>query len=251
MKTSIKIIIIFSVVVIAVPFLWQELPELSLSKKINAEKMSAFFTALGSFLTAVTIYLLYKQIKEQIEDRKAASRPDLYPERQFFTLIREKNFPKLTRDKKNDVLAGLISLHNIGLGAAKEIMVKWHFKKDILKPLITPEFVQLYTNRETERNHSFVSPNNTLEIQLPLMYLATLSSFEDGWAEVVWEELFLEISYKDIHDFECPVKIFKVVVYVGANYVSFEFARTKSILLTDNTTITSTQLLYEKKDKNT
>lgn len=126
MKTLIKILILCSVIIVVL-FLWQELPDLSLSKKINAEKVSAFFAAIGSLLTAVTVYLLYKQIKEQIEDRKAASRPDLYPERQFFTLVRERSFPKLTRDKKDEVLAGLISLHNIGLGAAKEITVKWHF----------------------------------------------------------------------------------------------------------------------------
>lgn len=248
MKTLIKVVIFCSLVIIVL-FLWEELPDLSLSKKINAEKASAFFTAIGSLLTAVTVYLLYKQIKEQIEDRKAGSRPDLYPERQFFTLIREKKFPKLTRNKKEDVLAGLISLHNIGLGAAKEITVKWHFKKNILAPLINPELLQLYSNRETERNYSFVSPNNQIEIQLPLMYLATLSSFKDGWAEVVWEELFLEVSYKDIHDFECPTKIFKVMVYVGAHYATFEFSRTKSILLNDKSTIISTDLLYQKKDK--
>lgn len=80
------------------------------------------------------------------------------------------------------------------------------------------------------------------------MYLATLSSFKDGWAEVVWEELFLELSYKDIHDFECPIKIFKVVVYIGAHYASFEFTRTKSILLTDKSTIISTMFLNQNKN---
>lgn len=249
MKSIIKILILCSVIIVIL-FFWQELPDFSLSKKINAEKVSAFFTAIGSLLTAVTVYLLYKQIKEQIEDRKASSRPDLYPERQFFTLIRERNFPKLTRDKKDEVLAGLISLHNIGLGAAKEITVRWHFKKDILAPLINPDLVQLYINRETERNYSFVSPNNQIEVQLPLMYLASLSSFKDDWAEVVWEELFLEISYKDIHDFECPVKKFKVVVYVGANYASFEFTRTNSIALTPKSTMTSTELSVTKDRQN-
>lgn len=220
-----------------------------MSKKINAEKASAFFTAIGSLLTAVTVYLLYKQIKEQIEDRKASSRPDLYPERQFFTMIRERNFPKLTREKKDEVLDGLISLHNIGLGAAKEITVKWHFKKDILASLINPDLVQLYSNRETERNYSFVSPNNQIEVQLPLMYLASLSSFKDGWAEVIWEELFLEMSYKDIHDFECPAKIFKVVVFVGAHYASFDFTRINSISLSDKSTIRSPEFLVPKNDQ--
>ena len=127
--------------------------------------------------------------------------------------------------------------------------MKWHFKKDVLAPHINPDLVQLYTNRETERNYSFVSPNNQIEIQLPLMYLATLSSFKAGWAEVMWEELFLELSYKDIHDFECPIKIFKVAVCVGAHYASFEFTRTKSILLTDKSTIISTMLLDHNKNE--
>lgn len=245
MKLILKILILCSIIIVIL-FLWQELSDLSLTKKINAEKVSAFFTAIGSLLTAVTVYLLYNQIKTQIEDRKASSRPDLYPERQFFTLIQERNFPKLTRDKKEDVLAGLISLHNIGLGAAKEITVKWHFKKDILTPLINTDLVQLYTNRETERQYSFVSPNNQIEVQLPLMYLASLSSFKDGWAEVVWEELFLEIAYKDIHDFDCPVKKFKVVVYVGANYASFNFTRADTIILSDKSTLISTELLISK-----
>lgn len=245
MKSILKTLIVCFLIIVIL-FLWRELPDLSLSKKINAEKVSAFFAAIGSLLTAVTVYLLYKQIKEQIEDRKASSRPDLYPERQFFTLIKERNFPKLTRDNKGDVLAGLISLHNIGLGAAKEITVKWHFKKDILTQLINPDLVQLYTNRETERPYSFVSPNNQIEVQLPLMYLASLSSFKDGWAEVVWEELFLEITYKDIHDFDCPIKKFKVIVHVGANYASFNFTRTDSITLSDKSTMISTDLLVSK-----
>jgi hypothetical protein len=229
------------------PFLWHEFPNLSFSKKINAEKVSSFFTAIGSLLTAVTVYLLYKQINEQIEDRKASSRPDLFPENQFFTLTQKGDFPKLTRDKKEDVLAGLISLHNIGLGAAKEIKIKWYFKKDILAPLITSDLIQLYSNRETERNYSFVSANNQIEIQLPLMYLASLSSFKNGWSEMLWEELFLEISYKDIHDFDYPAKKFKVLVYVGAFFVSFNFVRTASIFLNAKSTMMGRELLVTKK----
>lgn len=242
MKSILKLLILCSVIIIIL-FLWKELPDLSLSKKINAEKVSSFFTAIASLLTAVTVYLLYNQIKEQIEDRRASSRPDLYPENQFFTLIKRQNFPELIRDKKDDNLIGLISLHNIGLGAAKEITVKWQFRKDIIVPLIAVDLVNVYSNRETERSYSFVSPNNQIEVQLPLMYLASLSSFKEGWSEMVWEELFLEISYKDIHDFHCPVKIFKVVVYVGALYASFNFIRTNSIVLTDKSTMISTALL--------
>ena len=242
MKSIIKVLLLGSIILLIL-FLWQELPDWSWSKKINPEKVSSFFTAIGSLLTAVSIYLLYIQINEQIEDRKAASRPDLYPENQFFNLIPQSNFPKLIRDKKEDVLAGLISLHNIGLGAAKQIKIKWHFNKNILAPLVSQDLVQLYSNRESESYYSFVSPNNKLEIQLPLMYLASLSSFESGWLDMVWEELFLEISYKDIHDFHCPIKKFKVLVYVGANYTSFNFSETNDISLNDESTKISRALL--------
>ena len=243
MKLIIKLLILCSTIILIL-FLWKEFPDWSPSKKINAEKISSFFTAIGSLLTAATVFLLYNQIKEQIEDRKASSRPDLYPEDQFFTMIQQRNFPKLSRDKKEDVLAGLICLHNIGLGAAKEITVKWQFQKDVLGLLLLDnDLGEFYSKRETERNYSFVSPNNQIEIQLPLMYIASLSSFKEGWAEMIWEELFLEISYKDIHDFNCPVKKFKVIVYVGALFVSFKFFRTDSIILSDKSTMVSTALL--------
>lgn len=222
-------------------FLWKEFPDLSLSKKINAEKVSSFFIAIGSLLTAITIYLLYKQMKEQIEDRKAASRPRLYPERQFFALVQQKPLPKLTRDEKEDVLAGSIFLHNVGLGAAIEIKVNWRFQKNILAPMIEPNFVNIYSNRPTEQNYAFIPSNKQIDIQVPLMYLASLSSFKDGWSEMIWEELFLEITYKDIHNFAYSNK-FKVVTYVGALYVLFTFSRVDSIILSNESSMISTEL---------
>ncbi|WP_336518566.1 hypothetical protein [Pollutibacter soli] len=246
MKSLVGTLISCSVFIIVL-FLWQEIPDFSISKKINAEKVSSFFTAIGSLLTAVTVYLLYKQIKEQIEDRKASSKPDLYPGNQFFDFDQQTDFPKLTRDNKIEVLIGLISLHNIGLGAAKEITVKWWFKKDVLMPLITNGLAQVYANRETERQYSFVPANNHIDIPLPIMYLASLGSFKNGWSEMLWEELFLEISYRDIHDFDYPTKKFKVDVYVGALYVSVNFTKTDKIVLSNESTMISTVLIGTKK----
>ena len=76
------------------------------------------------------------------------------------------------------------------------------------------------------------------------MYLASLSSFEKGWSEMIWEELFLELSYKDIHDFVYNDK-FKVVTHVGAYYVEFTFSTVGSIALSDESTMISTELLYQ------
>jgi len=242
MKSIIKILI-SCVAIILVFYVWNEFSDLSLSKKINDQKMSSFFTAISSMLTAVTVFLLYKQITELIENRKSSNRPDLYPEDQFFTMHLSEDFPTLKRDNNEDRLSGLISLHNIGLGAAKEITVKWYFKKDLVAPLIKPSLEKLYTNRKTEENYSFVLPKNKIDIQLPLMYLASLASFKEEWSEVIWEDLFLEISYKDIHDYPSHSKIFSVTTYVGKLFVSFKFTPSPSIKLSEKSMIKSTALI--------
>ena len=241
MKSIIKLFILCALFLLIL-FSWQEFSDISLSKKINAEKVSSFFTAIGSLLTAITVFLLYKQIKEQIEDRKASSKPDLYPADQFFSLSQDKVMPKLSREKKTDVLNGLISIHNIGLGAAKEITLKWHYNSDVLAPLVDSGLREFYKNAETEDNHSFISANNQMEKQIPLMYISSLAFFRPGWTEMIWEDLFLEISYKDIHDFQYSPKIFKVTVNVSSHYAAFRFHKADSVRLSKESTMRSTML---------
>lgn len=243
MKLLIKLFILCSVVLLVL-FLWREIPDLSISKKINPEKVSSFFTAIGSLLTAITVFLLYEQIKEQIEGRRAASKPDLYPADQFFNLKHDKIMPRLTRDKKNEALSGLISIHNIGFATAKEIIVRWRFNKDLLGKLVEGGLKDFYMSEETEDAFSFVSANSQLDAQLPLIYMASFSSFKSGWTLTIWEELYLEISYKDIHDFLYSTKIFKATVYVDLNFVRFEFKRVDFVNLSNESTIRSP--LFEK-----
>jgi hypothetical protein len=244
MKRYIILIAILSIILLIL-FFWQEWNDLSYLKKINPEKFSSFFSALGSILTAITVYLLYAQYKEQIEDRKAASRPDLYPEDQFFSVINNEKSPMvlLKREKKIDELNGLFNIHNIGFGAAKEISIKWHFSKELISLLISPEFIKLYSNFKIEQNYSFINVGKNIEVQFPIMYLASLSYFKNGWSEMKWEELFLEISHVDIHDFKSPSKFFKVDVYVNSNYASFRFSRVNEFLLSNSSTMKSMILL--------
>lgn len=249
MKSIIKILITTTIILLIL-FFWKEFPDLSLSKKINAEKVSSFFTAIGSLLTALTVFLLYKQIKEQIEDRKAASKPDLYPADQFFSLLQDRVMPKLTRDKKNETLNGLISIHNIGLGAAKEITVTWHFNKEILASLLDEKIglKEFYTNYVDSDTFSFVLPNNQLETQLPLIYISSMAHYKPGWTQMIWEDLFLEISYKDIQDFKYSSKIFKAKVYVSSNFASFNFKRVDSIKLSEKSTMKSAMFENDSED---
>ena len=245
MKLTLRILIFF-ILLIFILYLWNEFPDLSLSKKINAEKVSSFFIAISSLLTAVTVFLIYNQILEQIENRKAASKPVLYPEDQFFSIEDNTGFAKLKRENKNESLIGLISLHNIGLGAAKEISVKWHFNESLLKPLIVQALQEIYSNKNIDKKYSFISANKQIEVQLPLMYLASLSAFKKGWTETIWEELYLEIIYKDIHDFTYPSIIFEVIAYVNSTHVLLKFHKADSIKLSASTTMRSTLLENEK-----
>ena len=63
---------------------------------------------------------------------------------------------------------------------------------------------------------------------------------------MLWEELFLEISHVDIHDFKSPSKYFKVDVYVNSNYASFRFSRVNEIVLSKNSTMESMIILNSK-----
>ena len=184
MKSIIKLFILCTILLLVL-FLWQELPELSPLKKINAEKVSSFFTAIGSLLTALTVFLLYKQIKEQIEDRKASSKPDLYPADKLFKMEYDKTMHRLTRDGKAEGLSGLISIHNIGFGAAKEITINWRLNSEVLSKLVDGGLKEFYKGSEVDDSFSFVSANNQIEAQLPLLYMASLSSFQPVCTQLV------------------------------------------------------------------
>lgn len=129
-------LLVASIALLTISFIWKEWETLSFNQKINSEKVAAFFSAVGVLVTATTLFLLYRQIQEQIEDRKAASRPDLYPENQFFAISRKDSLPQLSREGKTDPENGMISLHNIGLASAKEITLNWFFQKEILSSMI-------------------------------------------------------------------------------------------------------------------
>jgi len=129
-------------------------------------------------------------------------------------------------------------LHNIGLAVAKEITINWHFNKEVLSALVDSGLREFYMDNGDEKDtHSFISANSQMEKQLLLIYISSLSYFKPGWTEMIWEELFLEIAYKDIHDFQYEPKIFKVSVYVSTHYAAFRFHRVDSINLSKVSTM--------------
>ena len=47
-----------------------------LNASVNESVLEAWGTIMGAIFTAYTVYLLFKQNQQQLEDRKAASKPD-------------------------------------------------------------------------------------------------------------------------------------------------------------------------------
>jgi len=130
--------------VLLVMFLWKE--HFDLGKAVNDQKFSNFFSIVGSFATATSIFLLYRQIKEMQEDRKASNLPDLYPKIFTFGMMDrddtiDSNRNVLTRIPTPVILNEdgslgswskpvLLDIYNIGLGAAKEIKYEWQYQRE-------------------------------------------------------------------------------------------------------------------------
>lgn len=147
--------------------------------------------------------------------------------------------PRLNKEASPNRLNGLISIHNIGFGAAKEIKIDWHFNKSNLASLVDSSIRDFYTKLDTDDTHNFILPNSKVEKQLPLIYISSLSYFKKGWSEMIWEELYLEISYKDILDNHYASKYFKATVYVNSIYVAIQFSKVERIELKNKLTIKS------------
>jgi hypothetical protein len=229
MKSITKILIPSSVFILIL-FFWKEIPDLSIHKKINADKISAFFTAIGSLLTAVTVYLLYKQIQEQIEDRKAASRPDLFPASTKYYMEdieieingELKPFPifrRIINDKRDAKDSLNLKIHNIGLGAARDILVKWHYNESKAKERNAYNYLE-QPPLNPPQPHSFILANDTIEITLPFHYMQTLGVSSNSDEEA--EKLFIELNYKDIsgHSYK---KFFTAYNFVDGNYLDISF----------------------------
>ena len=62
--------VIVALFLIVFLFTWHEWGSFSFYEKINHDKVAAFATSVAAILTAATVFLLYKQIQEQIRQRK-------------------------------------------------------------------------------------------------------------------------------------------------------------------------------------
>lgn len=219
-------------------FLWNEIYNFNLQEKINDEKISNFFSALGAVAAAISIYFLYKQLIVMDATRRAAYHPDLYPNK---VKLKVENFSHPTFGDKPEVNISRLStyteknepyvtLHNIGLGAAKNIKIEWKYDLDAVEDFIK-ETYSYKKRKKTENEHlDFLQANGKIQINIPKFYFNCYGEFlnQNISRILVMQEdmkkpsLALELSYHDIQDNEFK-KIFTVKVSAFEQDVNLKF----------------------------
>jgi hypothetical protein len=237
------IIILFSILFVSVFFFWNE--SFSLSQKINDQKFGNFFSVIGAFATATSIFLLYRQVKEMQEDRKASNKPDLYPETTYYDILLLESFHdrelhdillKRTTQEDGENFENHINIFNIGLGTAKEIEFEWLFNKSEIENLIKGKYY--YNDNEIAKNQhiNFLLANNKVPIDPPYFYLKCCG-IDFNKKEIPTRELAdvtksdkpklqLKITYKDIYN-HLISKSFDVIIHAHFHNATLMFREMK------------------------
>ena len=175
MKKTIITIAFFTLILIAM-FLWNDTGSLSIQKQIDDDKIANFFTAFSGIVVSISLYFLYKQLREM----KSGYLPDLYfsyaefrvkvePGRDY---IDDKSVLKVKQLKEIDGLDinGYFQLHNIGLGSCKHISINWIYNLDDVKKIIKDKF-QHWPIFTTESQHiDFLEKDGKIQIEIPEFY---------------------------------------------------------------------------------
>ncbi len=229
---------------LTIAFLWLEIDNLSIYKTINSEKVGNYFTALGAVAAAISIYFLYGQLLEMRDARKAAYQPDLYPSYSKFqvkdvanpTIFEDGDKPvvkviRLEDNQPQEQFRPYIELHNIGLGAAKNISATWKYNIDEVENLIKGLY-QHYKATEPESEHfDFLQTNGKTFMNIPVHFFnccgeqlnQTYLDVIDPVNEKHKPELKVQIRYQDIQNnwFE---KYFSANVTAFTEFVDLKFS---------------------------
>lgn len=177
MKKTIFALSIFTIILLII-FLWNETESLSLSRKIDDDKLANFFTSFGGIIVSISLYYLYKQFLEM----KSGYLPDLYLSSVKFKVsvvpglefLDDKPKLKIYQMEEKEALAletnAYFQLHNIGLGACKNISINWFYNMNDVKEIFENKF-QYFPRLSTESQHlDFLQANGKIQIEIPEFY---------------------------------------------------------------------------------
>jgi hypothetical protein len=203
---------------------------------------------LGTVAVAISVFFLYKQLIEMGETRRSAYQPDLYPN---YVKFQVKDIPNPTifpeegdkpmikvirlQDKQpKEQSRPYIELHNIGLGAAKNISVTWQYNVDKVEDIIK-EVYHYNKPTEPEKEHfDFLQTNGKTFMNIPFYFFTCcgeqLNQTYLDVIELVVErrkpQLKLQIRYQDIQNNRFD-KTFFVEINAFTEFVDFKFTSDK------------------------
>lgn len=245
LKTLAGLFVAFAIALLVL-FLWEE--KLDISLKINDGKVSNYLSSIGAFAAALSIYLLYRQLKEMEKARKRAVEPDLYlattqlkvQDKASLGISPVDQLPyvricKYEPDVSPDYSNTHIQLHNIGLGAAKNISIVWLYDKEEVNALIKGKYMESRSEYGDSQKLDFLVPKDSTPINIPHCYFVCCGERlnDDGYPSTSNEEfekplLKVQIDYEDIEG-QVFRKVFIAKVTALLNLVTIEFQSGKEI----------------------
>ena len=220
---GVSIIIFLGLIVL---FFHGEGEGLNIRQRINSEKISHFFSIIGTFVTSFTVYLLYRQVNEMIVGRNLAYQPILYINKNEFLTEDNSNYDytKTMNGKVQTVNAQFyklypcgdvelvprptVSVKNIGLGVARNIEIQWMYDSEEVKSYIKDSYDENDLSFEYEENIDFISVNESTDVYLPYAYMQlygtklnqdTVELADKGEKENDKPSICLKITYKNIY----------------------------------------------------
>ena len=175
--------------------------------------------------------------------KKSIYYPDLYASYSEFKVIKkegsklwnEKPRLHICNVKENTVLESLqahVDLYNIGLGASKNISIKWIYDIQKVKSIFNDSY-QYSPRIETETEHiDFLQANGKIPIKIPEFYFnccaeeynLNIDNYKEMFEskKIFKPSLNLSITYDDIQNNKFE-KLFDIFVYTFETKVTFKF----------------------------
>ncbi len=194
---------------------------------VNHDKIASWGTFIGSILTAITVFLLFRQNQHLAEERKAAIQPDLHPADSLEYETKDNVITNYAysehqnpldnplfyrkRNSKLELVQDIsFQLHNIGLGVAKNINVNWVFSNDeVLAYAKTsyPHMVNEWDENEPTQVIAFIAANTSVEYYMPSDYIKCFGkklNNSDGHDLAfncnIKPKLYFDVSYRDAYN---------------------------------------------------
>lgn len=173
MRKTIYAFTVFTIILI-ITFFWGELDNLNVNEKINDAKISNFFTSFSGVVVAISLYYLY----EQIVETKLTNLPDLNISSSVFNvtektgIIHNKKSLKFLQviDNRASEMSPFFELHNLGLGASKNISIKWIYDIEQIKNIIKEDYEYFPIFIAENQKIGFLASNDKVQINIPEFY---------------------------------------------------------------------------------